>query len=150
MDWLAMHRRQLARLRGLGVRMTTLNPKLAQRRFLQLLETFVVGELRAELSQSPLGVHATFERALLPELSVVPAPKDVVSWLCANEPSAWIARFDPRQAPALELFASSVQNEWLSSWPGLYLSNDGKRLLCVSVDYERSLSDATPRATPYR
>ena len=46
-DHRLLHRRQLARLRGLGVRMATLNPKLAQRRFLQLLETFVVGELRA-------------------------------------------------------------------------------------------------------
>ncbi len=130
--------------------MTTLNPKLAQRRFVHLLETFVVSEQRAELLQSPRGVHTTLERALMPELSVVPAPKDVVAWLCANEPSAWIARFDPRHAAALELFASSVQNEWLSSWPGIYLSNDGKRLLCVSVDYERSLCDASPRATPYR
>jgi hypothetical protein len=147
MDWLALHRRQLARLRALGVRMTTLNPKLTQRRRVEVLKTFVGPDLKTELVP-PLAVHAAFERAALPELLVVPQPKDVLSWLSAS--SAWIVRFDPRQAPALELLASSMQNEWLNSWPGLYVSGDGQRLLYVTFDYERSLYDASPRATPYR
>ncbi|MFO0549714.1 MAG: hypothetical protein U0271_15080 [Polyangiaceae bacterium] len=146
MDWAL--RQQLTRLRQLGVRFAAVSLKRSREGLARAAQAFVEPEHVARVLGARAGQRIAFERFVR---------TDVITWRGTHPPIEWLGRgqtavrFDRGVGqPALEIEVDTLRNDWLASWPGLYVVPDARRAVVVGIDYEILHCDASGSASPYR
>ena len=75
-----------------------------------------------------------------------------LEWLAVGSPRCACLRLDRRPGlPAVELRLETMDESWISSWPGVYVRFAAGRALVVTLDYEVFQCDLrSGRGSPYR
>lgn len=147
-----LHRRQLDRLKRLGVEFSTLpraDHAVLLRRF---ADAFVDPARRQDFLLAIAGARPLdYDRYLRAEhiRALVPLGGSL-SWLSGGRTAARCHRLERRASlPALDLLVATIEDTWATSWPGMLVSFPAGRALIITLDYERIHCDLQ-RATPYR
>ena len=155
-DPAARVRSEVAKLRALGVALHELQPASAERVFDGFVRDFVdedhKGAVRSAFDERRAHKTLWLERYLRADTIRSRAERSLVSFLTRRGRDARIVRFDRRTGiPAIEIVASTLEDTWASSWPGLFVGADGTRAVVVTSDYaELRCATGTDGATPYR
>jgi hypothetical protein len=152
----AIHRRQLLRLRALGAEFEVLGRAESHEVRRRFAEQFVdpaelPSVIPALLARALDGRCFAFDRVLRPDGSSHPTRAvSSLRWLTADFREPRCHRFEPYpNLPALAIVATSLEEAWAASWPGVIVSFETRRALVVTLDYERIHCDLGGRS-PYR
>lgn len=156
-DAKAVQRGEIGRLRALRVKITELAAARSRRLFERFANEFVDPERTARYldevrraSERDAGVD--HGRWLRPDCTALESGRGCLQWLRGGQLNARCVRFDRRvRLPAFEIALDTMEDDWVASWPGLFVSFDVGRALAVSLDYEAYRCDLRARgASPYR
>lgn len=148
----ALQEQRIERLRALGVVLVPLplrETRALQRRF---REAFVDPSQQDEYARVLEGGRAIEHQRFLRADSVRPlGPRgSSLAWLTSGSARTQCHRMEREPwLPAVHLVPGSVEETWVASWPGVFVSFDAGRALVVTLDYERIYCDLRGR-TPYR
>lgn len=149
-------RAELVRLRALGVALSELRPASATRVLERVIGDFVQEEQRAKLRAAWLEAASQetvrLENLVRPDTICSRAERSLVSFLTRRGRDATLVRFDRRAGlPAIQIVASTFEDSWAGSWPGLYVGAEGTRIAVITRDYaELRCATRLSGATPYR
>lgn len=143
---------EVARLRELGVRLKRISLPSTRQHIARFASEFVDPDRCADFigaSESGPVDHVKWLRADRSQ----DAPKHgVLDWLATGSSQCVCLRLDRRPGlPALELKLETLDESWISSWPGVYIRFATGRSLVVTLDYEVFQCDLrSGRGSPYR
>ena len=143
---------EVAQLRRLGVRLKKIGTQSTREHIRRFASEFVDPERSAEfLTASVMGPvdHVKWLRVDRRQ----DAPKHgALEWLASSGAGCACLRLDRRPGlPALELRLETMDESWISSWPGVYIEFVNGRALVVTLDYELLQCDLrSGRGSPYR
>jgi hypothetical protein len=151
-----IRRWELSRLRALSVEVSELAADLSRKVIWQFAEQFV-GPERARQFLSAVetarftGREVDYSRWMRQDARV-PRERPGVAWLSRGRLWGACIRFDRRAIfRPLEMSMARMEDEWVLSWPGAYVSFDTRRAMSVSIDYEVTCCDLSSLgASPYR
>lgn len=143
---------ELVRLRRLGVRLKKIGKQPTREHITRFASEFVDPERSAHfLLASTMGPvdHVKWVRS---DCSQDAPRHGVLEWLSAGSPQCACLRLDRRPGlPAVELRLETLNESWVSSWPGVYVRFVAGRALVVTLDYEVFQCDVrSGRGSPYR
>jgi hypothetical protein len=152
MSTAGMHRRQIERLRRLGVALAPVDPQDQGALLRRFAEAFVDPAQRGAFAAALGGARPIdYDRFVRPECVRAHAPcEGSLAWLSGGARAARCYRLErnPR-LPAVNVVVRSIAEAWATSWPGMFVSFESGRALVVTLDYERIHCDLWT-ATPYR
>lgn len=143
---------EITRLKRLGVRLKKMGAQSTRQYIQRFASEFVDPERNDEfIAVSALRPvdHVKWVRADRRQ----EAPKHgAVEWLASGTARCVCLRLDRRPGlPALEVRLDTMNESWVSSWPGVYVRFMNSRALVVTLDYEVLQCDLrSGRGSPYR
>ena len=148
----ALQQHRLHRLRQLGVVLAPLERAETQSLQRRFAEAFV-DPLRQDEFLWALSLHRALEHHRFLRADgvrpLVPAGS-ALAWLSAGSTKTRCYRLEREPwLPAVHVVPGSLEEAWIGSWPGVFVSFDAARALVVTLDYERVYCDLRGRA-PYR
>jgi hypothetical protein len=147
-----VHRRQIERLRRLGVDFHALSAAQKLATFRRFADAFVDPARREEFMAAVARPRPIdYDRFVPPErVRSVPPAEGSLRWLAGGAGDARCLRMERRASlPALDILIASLDEVWATSWPGMLVSFPAGRALVVTLDYERIHCDVRSPA-PYR
>jgi hypothetical protein len=143
---------EVARLRELRVRLKRLSSFATREHIRRFASEFVDPERNADfLAASVIGPidHVKWIRV---DRSQNAPKQGTLEWLGSGTLGSVCLRLDRRPGlPGLELRLDTVDESWISSWPGVYIRFAAGRALVVTLDYEVLQCDLrAARGSPYR
>ena len=151
-----IHRRRISRLRDLSVEVHELSAGESREALIRFAHAFVgVGGAEAFLAaiEAARRSHGEIEYGKwLWQGSPPPELRPRFGWHSDWLPGRRCIRFDRRVSlSALRLSSYTIPDEWVLSWPGVYVSFETGRAIVVSLDYEVTCFDlSAPPRPPYR
>lgn len=148
----ALQRQRIERLRALGAVLVPLPLRETRALLRRFREAFVDPAQQDEHARALEGGRAIEHQRFLRADSVRPlAPQgSSLAWLTSGSARMQCHRIEREPwLPAVHLVPGSVEETWVASWPGVFVSLDAGRALVVTLDYERIYCDLRGRS-PYR
>ncbi|AKT42744.1 hypothetical protein [Chondromyces crocatus] len=152
MSALSLQQQRLGQLRKLGAIFAPLGQEETRTFHRRFLESFVdplrYEELVAALTRRRAIDHHRFLRADVVRGGA--PPQGAIAWLTSGSPSTACIRIEREPwLPGLHLQPTSLEEIWLSSWPGVFVCFEAGRAILVTLDYERIYCTLGGRS-PYR
>lgn len=151
-DPLSIWRRQIERLRELGVQIAETSHALAKDYWQRLGDEMIDPDQAARYATVVAeGKKIELAGWLRPGPDRRGNVNGSMAWLRGGDPGAQLIRFERRtRLPITVLSPDTMQDAWACSWPGAFANFNRSRVLVVTVDYQLIRWEGHGHASPYR